>query len=190
MARPRKFDEAEVLACAMTEFWRNGYHATTTRTLEAQTGVGIRSLANTFGDKDQLFVSALARYRETAAGMLNQLFDPPSVDAIAALFGGMSAPVDPDHVTNSGCLMVNTVFELDEPPEAVAAEIAAYRAMFRDTFEAALRADGVPDPDTKAEFLLSSLWGALSQIRLSGSTTAAAPTVETVQQILATWAEG
>ncbi len=190
MARPRQFDEAEVLLCAMTEFWRNGYHATTMRGLEDVSGVGVRSLANTYGDKDDLFVSALARYREMAAGVIGQVFDPPSIDAIATMFEGLGAPVEPDDVTNSGCLMVNTVFELDDPPEEVAAEIDRYRTMFRDAFEAALRHDGVDDPETRAEFLLSSLWGALSQIRLSGTTTAATPTTRTVVQILESWRPG
>ncbi|MFT4837970.1 MAG: AcrR family transcriptional regulator, partial [Nonlabens sp.] len=54
MARPRSFDESELLQAVTMSFWRHGYNATTYRGLEAMSGVGVRSLANTFGDKDQL----------------------------------------------------------------------------------------------------------------------------------------
>ena len=187
MARPRKFDEVEVLNAAMAAFWRNGYSATTMRGLESETGVGIRSLANAFGDKDELFVASLRIYREMAQGAIAMMFDPPSVEAIIAFFGGTGAPAEPDSPLQSGCLMVNTVFELDQPPSSVSEEIAAYREMWRSTFEQSLVNDGIPDAGQRAEFLLASLWGALSQIRLAGDTTAAAPMANVVVDVVRSW---
>ena len=120
MARPRKFDESQVLAAVMNAFWRHGYTATTTRSLEEISGVGIRSLANTFGDKESLYTKALACYREAAAESIAVAFNPPSVAAIITYFESLSAPIDPTHPLNSGCLMVNTVTELEEPPDQIA----------------------------------------------------------------------
>ena len=53
MARPRSFEESELLEAVMVAFWRHGYTATTYRSLETLSGVGIRSLANTFGKKER-----------------------------------------------------------------------------------------------------------------------------------------
>ena len=188
MPRPRGFDEDEVLACAMRMFWRRGYEGTTTRAIEAETGVGIRSLANTFGEKDELFVRALRMYREMAKGILDQIFDPPSVDAIITLFAGMGEPTeDASDVRNAGCLMVNTTFELTRTSPTIREEVEGYRAMFRDRFAEALRADGITDADTRAEFLLGALWGALSQIRLTGTTEAAKPMTDVVIATVRGW---
>ena len=78
MGRPRSFEESELLEQVMVAFWRDGYSATTYRGLESLSGVGIRSIANTFGEKDELYAKALTRYRDMVAGNLDALFDPPS----------------------------------------------------------------------------------------------------------------
>lgn len=187
MGRPRSFDESELLEAVMVAFWRHGYTATTYRSLEALSGVGIKTLSTTFGEKDELFTRALARYRQRATDTLALVFDPPSLDAVVRVFQRLSSPVDRDDVCNAGCLMVNTVFELDEPAEAIATEIAKFRELWRSTFQRALEADEIPDPETKAEYLVGSLWGALSQIRLAADTTAAQPMTSVIVDTIRTW---
>jgi TetR/AcrR family transcriptional repressor of nem operon len=187
MGRPRSFEESELLEAVMVAFWRHGYTATTYRSLETLSGVGIRSLANTFGEKDELFTKALARYRRRVAENLDAMFDPPSVDAIIRVFERVSSPADADDVRNAGCLMVNTVFEIDEPPEDIGNEIAQYRDLWRSTFQRALEADHITDPGVRAEFLLGALWGALSQIRLAGDTAAAKPMTSVVIETIRSW---
>ncbi len=187
MPRPRKFDEAELLRCAMLRFWQSGFDATTFRALETETGVGVRSLHNTFGEKEELFVKALDAYDAMASGILDEVFRVPGVDAIVTLFSGMSAPRPADDPAQSGCLMVNSVFELPEPSEPIAQRIAAYRAMWITHFRTALEADGISDAQARAEFLLGALWGILSQIRLAGDTTAAKPMADVIVQTVAGW---
>lgn len=187
MARPRSFDESELLETVMIAFWRHGYTATTYRGLETMSGVGIRSLANAFGEKDELFTRALARYREFVAGTLTGLFDPPSVDAIVRLFERVSSPAGDDHPRSHGCLMVNTLFEIEQPSDEIAGEIAQYRELFRHAFHDALEADGVPDHAMRAEFLIGALWGALSQIRLTHDTTSAGPMSTIVIETVRSW---
>jgi AcrR family transcriptional regulator len=160
----------------MVAFWRHGYAATTYRNLETLSGVGIRSLANTFGEKDELFTKALAA-----------MFEPPSVEAIIRVFESVSSPSDDDDARRAGCLMVNTVFEIDEPTEDIANEIAQYRNLWRSTFQQALKADHIAHADSRAEFLVSALWGALSQIRLAGNTTAAKPMTSVVIETIRSW---
>jgi TetR/AcrR family transcriptional repressor of nem operon len=187
MGRPRSFEESELLEAVMVAFWRNGYTATTYRSLETLSGVGIRSLANTFGEKDELFTKALGRYRQRVADNLATMFEPPSVDAIVSVFERVSSPVDGDDARSAGCLMVNTVFEIDEPPEDIANEILEYRDLWRSTFHRALETDQIADAETRAEFLLGALWGALSQIRLAGDTTAAQPMTSVVIETVRSW---
>lgn len=187
MGRPRSFEESELLEEVMEAFWRHGYSATTYRSLEALSGVGVRSLANTFGEKDELFSKALARYRQRVADNLDVMFETPSADAIIGVFERMSSPVDRDNVRRSGCLMVNTGFQIDEPTEGIAIELALYRDLWRTTFQRALKADHITEPETKAEFLLGVLWGALSQIHLSQDTTTAQPMTSVIAETIRSW---
>ena len=175
MGRPRAFEESELLELVMTAFWHNGYNATTFRGLEGLSGVGIRSLANTFGDKDQLFNTALGRYRQMVADNLAKTFNPPTIDSIIRLFERVSSPAGSDDPRNCGCLMVNTVFEIDEPAANIADQISEYRDMFRSNFQQALEADHIENAENRAEFLVGALWGALSKVRLANDTNAAQP---------------
>jgi TetR/AcrR family transcriptional repressor of nem operon len=188
MGRPRSFEESELLESVMVAFWHHGYAATTYRSIEAQTGVGIRSLANTFGDKDDLFSKALACYRERVTGNLAKMFDPPSVNGIILVFERVGSPADADDPRKAGCLMVNTGFEIEAPAGNIAAELATYQELWRRTFRQALEADQIPKAEVRAEFLVGSLWGALSQIRLAGDTTAAQPMSSVVIETARSWA--
>jgi TetR/AcrR family transcriptional repressor of nem operon len=187
MARPRSFDESELLQAVMMSFWRHGYNATTYRGLEAMSGVGVRSLANTFGDKDELFIKALARYLEMVAGNLAKMFDPPSIESIIGIFERVASPSEDDDPRSSGCLMVNTVFEIDEPAAGVSDQIVQYRELFRFNFQRSLEAEQITDVNTRADFLVGALWGALSQIRLTGDTAAARPMASIVIETVRSW---
>jgi hypothetical protein len=48
-------------------------------------------------------------------------------------------------------------------------------------------ADNVADPETRAEFLIGVLWGALSQIRLTKDTAAATPITTIVIETVRSW---
>jgi TetR/AcrR family transcriptional repressor of nem operon len=189
MGRPRSFDETELLETVMGAFWQHGYAATTYRGLEAMSGVGIRSLANTFGEKDELFAKALVCYRERVVANLDTMFDPPSVEGIIRVFERVSSATDDDDPRQAGCLMVNTTFEIENPPENINNEIATYRELWRSTFHRALEADGISDTARRAEFLVGALWGALSLIRMAGDTTAAQPMTSVIVETVRSWIE-
>ncbi len=187
MARPRTFDEEQALHNAMVVFWKHGYDKTTYPLIEKATGVGRRSLVNIFGGKDALFVRVLKIYRQTAAGIIDQVFDPPSAQSVITLFSSLGDPKDDHDPSNAGCLMVNTVFELGKTSKPVRAEVDAYREMWRGTFNNALTASGIQDAEGRAEFLLGLLWGALSQIRLAGTTEAAQPIAKVAVETVESW---
>jgi TetR/AcrR family transcriptional repressor of nem operon len=62
MARPREFDEEDVVLAARERFWSTGYAATTLDDVLAATGLGKGSLYGAFGDKHQLFLRVFDDY--------------------------------------------------------------------------------------------------------------------------------
>jgi AcrR family transcriptional regulator len=81
MARPREFDEADVLDRALSTFWEHGYEGTSIDELVAATGLGRASLYGAFGDKEQIFAKALERYCARAGEALAIGDDEPSARA-------------------------------------------------------------------------------------------------------------
>ncbi|MEL6538884.1 MAG: TetR/AcrR family transcriptional regulator [Bacteroidota bacterium] len=62
MAKPRQFDEEEVVNKAMHLFWEKGYSGTSVQDLVEHTGLSRSSLYDTFEGKDQLFSLVLRMY--------------------------------------------------------------------------------------------------------------------------------
>jgi AcrR family transcriptional regulator len=72
MARPRKFDEAEVIASAGRTFAATGYAGTSLDDLMAATGLGRQSLYNAFGGKRELFMRAFLSDAKDAAEAVDE----------------------------------------------------------------------------------------------------------------------
>src|SRR3954447_14862306 len=62
MARPRSFDEADVVRSARKQFHRAGYAGTSLEDLCRVTNLGKGSLYASFGDKHDLFLRAFDLY--------------------------------------------------------------------------------------------------------------------------------
>src|ERR1700754_3990018 len=77
MARPRKFDETEVVAAARDEFWTRGSAGTSVDDLTTATGLGKGSLYGAFGDKHDLYLRTLDDYIASSLDDVRaQLRDP------------------------------------------------------------------------------------------------------------------
>lgn len=185
--RPRNFNEQEVVAAMVKVFWKHGYERTTVRMLEEATGVGIRGIANVFGDKDAIFLRVLKAYTEQVGALIADVFDPPSISALHAFFENLGMQADDDDPRNYGCLMVNTVLGINRMDAEPAKAVEDYRALWKLTFQRCLEVEQVPDADARAEFLVNLLWGALAQIRLAGSTSAARPMVKIASETIRGW---
>ena len=110
VGRPREFDEEQVLVDAMEAFWRKGYEATSLVDLTTVTGLNKASLYRVFGDKHQLFMSALKNYadiefRETTAVISESVTPLTNLRAVIT-------KVIEDASSNKGCLMINAIVEL------------------------------------------------------------------------------
>jgi len=77
--RPRAYDPDRALASAAQVFWKNGYTGTSLDELAAATGMNRPSLYAAFGDKRDLYLRTLERYRDQSRAMARQLLadNPP-----------------------------------------------------------------------------------------------------------------
>jgi AcrR family transcriptional regulator len=114
MARPRTFDEADVVKAAREQFWTRGYSSTSVDDLTAATGLGKGSLYGAFGDKHSLFVRALDDYCTTTVARVSAQLRQPGVPAIDRLANHVQAIVG-DVIADAdgrGCMMAKSSAEL------------------------------------------------------------------------------
>ena len=141
MARPREFNEADVLTSAYEVFWTKGYEATSTRELTEATGLTPASIYNAYGDKRGLFISAVEHYLDTFVReritRLNNAASP--AEALTQYFRETveRSLADPQH---RGCFLVNTALEAtaDDPElqALVANETRLIESFLRNTIKA------------------------------------------------------
>jgi TetR/AcrR family transcriptional repressor of nem operon len=136
MARPRQFEESQVLAAAAELFRHKGYEAVSTRELGDRTGLTTASLYNAFGDKRGLYRRALEHYvdgslRERIA-RLEAGLSPRA--AIAAFFDEMikRSLADPLHC---GCLLVNSALEAGVDDVELRTFVADETRLIEDFFQ-------------------------------------------------------
>jgi AcrR family transcriptional regulator len=87
--RPRRFCEETALEAAMRLFWERGYEGASLSDLTEAMAMNRASLYATFGDKEALFLRALARYEEGPASYWKiALEEATAADVIKILFTG------------------------------------------------------------------------------------------------------
>ncbi|WP_166904783.1 TetR/AcrR family transcriptional regulator [Mycobacterium sp. DL440] len=145
MARPRSFDEKQVLTAVCDQFWDAGYGATSLEDLMRVSGLGKGSLYAAFGDKHRLFLQALQGYTDTRHELLRKTLTetPRALDALRKL---LEAPTEAD--SRRGCLMANSTYELGHAdPEVLAHAHRTYEtstALIGDCVARAQREGDVP----------------------------------------------
>jgi TetR/AcrR family transcriptional regulator, transcriptional repressor for nem operon len=154
MARPRKFDEGDVVVAARRQFTETGFHGTSVEDLSRATGLSKGSLYGAFGDKDSLFQRVFEEYcagsDEGAAARL----EGPEDEALDRARAWLRAPQNVRDLP--GCLLAKGTAELARENEAVASRShAAYDTLLdscRQLVEQAQRAGHV-DPTADAAAL-------------------------------------
>ena len=108
--RPRKAEPEVALAAAMSAFWQKGYEATSMSDLTEATGLHKASLYQTFGDKHQLFVSALKLYFNKIAKAQKESRNGEE-NPIKAIKASVDSTID-QCTEGKGCLAVNSLIEV------------------------------------------------------------------------------
>ena len=162
MARPRTFDESDVVSAARDEFWSRGYAATSVDDLTSVTGLGKGSLYGAFGDKHGLFLRALDDYIGTALdGVRAQLRDPAysAYDRLTRHIRAQAAAVAADKARR-GCMMAKSAAELSATDEAVERAVehayGVWQAELVDCIKEAQR-DGAIDKKQNPQALATTL---------------------------------
>jgi TetR/AcrR family transcriptional regulator, transcriptional repressor for nem operon len=154
MARPRKFNEQDVIAAARRQFNETGYHGTSVDDLSRATGLSKGSLYGAFGDKEALFQRVFEEYcASTDEGAAARLEGPES-QALDRLRNWLRAPES--CTDRRGCLLAKATAELAwENADIATRSLAAHETLLdscRQLVEQAQRA-GHLDPAADAEVL-------------------------------------
>ena len=167
MARPKQFDPDTALGAAMEKFWETGYDATSLADITACTGVQKASLYATYGDKRQLFMTALSRYQQEGLARLSAalMSGATAREAFAAVLG-MVVKESASKDRARGCLCVNTAVELGPRDPEIARMLLVHArrltALFAERLERG-KAQGELGPrldvQATAQFLLVTLFG-------------------------------
>lgn len=136
--RPRAFDRETALAGAMLVFWRKGFHATSLRDLSEALGIGMPSLYSAFGNKEALYVEAVALYMKiTETQLWTKMDGLPARDGISAAIRATAHELASDANHPIGCMVTLALVDEDMPPP-VAEAIRKARRDWLEVFRARL----------------------------------------------------
>ena len=163
MARPREFDEERVKDTLMRVFWKKGYEATSMQDLVDATGLLKGSLYGAFGDKQALYMIALAYYDHTRmqAGIDMLLGEGSAKQKISGLFDSVIEAAKAGEFAG-GCLLCNASIEMAPVDSAVAnsvkSTIRRFQAAIKKAIEPAIKASD--DANSLSGLILSAYFGA------------------------------
>jgi len=168
MARPREFEESDVIASAMEVFWRKGYQGTSVADLVEATGLQRGSLYGAFGDKHSLYLTALDAYTSDALAAFARLrsaHDDP-VDGVRAFIRMLGEDCKNGTGSERSCMVVGACSELAADDLAARQRVQAFLTDMQGAIGAALAAgqergsfSADRDPVAVGVFIQSSLQG-------------------------------
>jgi TetR/AcrR family transcriptional repressor of nem operon len=168
MARPREFDEDEVLRVAREQFWSTGYAGTTMDALAAATGLGKGSLYGAFGGKHDLFLRVFDAYCADIVDAVGRRLEGPDGEALERLCAhvrSIAANTAAD-TAHRGCLLAKGPAELSEHDAEVAARSLRTFEFLHEALAADIEAaqrhgdiDPAADPLQLADLVLAVVRG-------------------------------
>lgn len=134
----KHFEPDQALGSAELLFWRKGVAATGIQDILFATGLSRSSLYNTFGGKDELYVSVLRRYLERRSEPMFQRLasDPRGLPAIADFFEKLVSARCTGEFAGWGCLVSNA--HLERPVGDAKAVLDDHQTSLRTSLTAAL----------------------------------------------------
>lgn len=112
--RKRAFDKEEALDSAMRVFWENGYSGTSVTDLTTALGINKPSMYSAFGNKEQLFTSALEHYLVSyRVPALELLTSPPKAPLKERMDAFLMGVIDvvADNNSPKGCFYTKSCCE-------------------------------------------------------------------------------
>ena len=190
MPRTKEFDVDEVLDHAMQTFWEQGYECTSVQDLLDATGLSRSSLYESFGNKHDLYLAALDRYRQREAERLAERLAsaPTASGAIREVFEEAASACIGD---GRGCFLVNATVERARSDDATERRMRASLQGMEEAFAAAVErgqhegcVDSSLDPASAARFLVTTYRGLHATAHLRADRSATRDVVDTVVGVL------
>jgi AcrR family transcriptional regulator len=173
--RPRAFDADEALDRVLRVFWARGYEGTSLSDLTEALGLSRPSLYAAFGNKEELFRKACARYAAATAALGPGGCDglTPRQAAERFLLASAEGVAQEAH---PGCLLVTSALATGDEADTVRRELCKARRRGEEAWrdwlaDAKARGalDPAADPDDLARHLTTVAYGLSVQAR-SGAT--------------------
>lgn len=174
----KQFDTEVALAKAMEVFWAHGYEAASLSDLLKNMGIGKKSLYDTFGNKQSLFLKALEHYSNSIIrDMRDCLADAgsPLGNLKQLLRNLQNIHSQPG---SCGCMLGTNIADFNTDDEAIAKVMRGYLRQVEDIFTATLvraQAEGEISPDANprnlARLLLCTTQGLALIGRVMGDDT-------------------
>lgn len=186
MARPKEFEEKDVLEKAMLLFWQKGYYQASIQDLVDAMGINRASLYGAFTDKHNLYLLTLERYRQQDVNQLLQLFrrNLPAKQFFDVLYDNIIVGLtdDPDR---KGCFLTNATLEMLPDDTEVQSLVSTNINFLQEIFCEVLN-QGIENSEINANiqvkdmaiFLLNHMYG----MRMLGKAIPSLPLLNTIKK--------
>ncbi len=187
----KQFDTEVALTKAMEVFWAHGYEATSLSELLKHMGIGKKSLYDTFGNKQSLFLKALDYYAYTTIRDLRSRLsaDGSPLANLKSLLKDLLYTYSKP--SSYGCMLGTNIADFNTDDEAISQVMRVYLQQVEDVFTAALtRAQAIGElspatnPQNLARLLLCTTQGMALLSRVMENNTTLEGAVEAVVSLL------
>jgi len=125
--RPSAFDYEDALEKALRVFWTRGYEGASMAELSETMGINRPSIYAAYGNKEELFSKALARYMAGRVAYVAEAMQQPTAKQAAEKFLTRSAEFLSNQHNPRGCMIAIGSLFSGEGSEQVQRQLVAYR---------------------------------------------------------------
>jgi TetR/AcrR family transcriptional repressor of nem operon len=172
-----------VLDDAMLAFWRHGYLGTGVQELVTATGINRASLYSTFGNKQQLFLTALKRYTGICVAELRSALGTGE-NRVAGIRNMLDHFMAGILKTSRGCMLYNTALEVStydkQICETVEAGMREIESLLVEQIEAA-QAEGELSAGLEPLMLSRTVMAAMQSMTVRSNANAAPDVLESIR---------
>lgn len=172
LGRPAEYDKGRSLNAALAVFWRMGYDATSLADLCEATSMSKSTLYAVFGDKRQLFLSAIRAYSDDLLAEMRKSYEMSAdpLEFIEQILRSVAREAGP-RGERRGCLVMNSATEFAQSDRDVARIVSHTLEEMAAVFATALtraKRDGtilLGAPDSMALYLVSTIAGMKTMVK-------------------------